>query len=412
MSRRPLTLFVTVILIVGSFLLPRSIHAEDKSDQCASGTFTCSCNAATSTASSDTASASSCDTYCSTKSSVTFSYGCKLSDGTPYTVSQGNVGSTTTTGTDTAVTQTADKNLLVPTLNVEIPGLEFTDPTYSGGGNSLVSSNFIAEYINAIYVWILSAGALIAVVMMMIGGLQYVLARGKSQYIEKAKTRITNAITGMVLLLAAYNIAYLIDPNIVSLETIAIAVVQPIITEDTAGDIGPLSLPDPKGGTNGVQYFNQRLYQDVYGAKCSGKPTIAKSGCGPTSAAMVLSFYGLSTDPPRVAASFESSGYRVCNAGTAFEAFSRADIVVNNGFTSEEIGLSQHSKIESLLKEKKPLIVSVGKSRFTRHGHFMVLTGIAGNGDFMLNDPNSGYQSVSKSELYSIATHIFYLHKK
>ncbi|MFA6017959.1 MAG: hypothetical protein WCT28_01200 [Patescibacteria group bacterium] len=116
----------------------------------------------------------------------------------------------------------------VPILNVKIPGMSaFSTPTLSADGTT-VEVNFLAQYINAIYSWILGAAALVAVIMMMIGGLQYVLARGKPKYIDAAKTRITNAITGMVLLLAAYNIAYLIDPNIVDLKAMTIKSVAEI----------------------------------------------------------------------------------------------------------------------------------------------------------------------------------------
>ncbi len=128
-----------------------------------------------------------------------------------------------------------EQDYIVPDLLVPIPGFsnssnennDFSIPTKSADG-SQTSVNFIAEYINAVYGWILGAAALVAVVMMMLGGLQYVLARGKPKYIEKAKTRITNAITGIVLLLAAYNIAFLIDPRLTNLTEIGVTNVEGI----------------------------------------------------------------------------------------------------------------------------------------------------------------------------------------
>lgn len=330
-------------------------------------------------------------------------------------VSDPATSSATSSGTSTEdpTTQTTDKALITPTLNIKIPGFSgFSDPTKSGGGGAVITSNFLAEYINAVYTFLLPAGALIAVVMMMIGGLQYAMARGKPKYIDAAKTRITNAITGMVLLLAAYNIAYLIDPSITDLKSLSIVSVEPIITEFNDQDISVLTLPDPSGGTNGVPYFSQRGNTAIYGAKCSGSPTIASSGCGPTSAAMVLSYYGMSTDPTAVAASFEASGYRVCNAGTAYAAFSKASIVKNGGFISEDININQHSKIEQLLSEDKPIIIAVGPSRFTKHGHFIVLTGINSDGTFSINDPNSGYKFATKQEIYDAIKFATYLHKK
>jgi hypothetical protein len=90
----------------------------------------------------------------------------------------------------------------------------------------------LPEYINVIYTWMLPAASLVAVVMMMIGGLQYTLSRGKSKYIEKAKTRITNAITGIVILMSAYVILNLIDPRLVSFETLKIPLIKKVTMLD------------------------------------------------------------------------------------------------------------------------------------------------------------------------------------
>ena len=97
-----------------------------------------------------------------------------------------------------------------PTLSVDIPGLEFT-PAYKEG--DVIKSSYIGEYIAAVYGWILASASLLAIVMLMLGGLQYMLARGKPEAIGKAKTRIKNAITGIVLLFGAFTIAFMVDPG-------------------------------------------------------------------------------------------------------------------------------------------------------------------------------------------------------
>jgi hypothetical protein len=177
--------------------------------------------------------AEECDIYCSRSTATSYTLRCELEDETKnYTVAQGSV---TTVSDLTEAPEQKEKDYLVPTLLVPIPGFsnssnennDFSIPTKAADG-SQTSVNFLAEYINAVYGWILGAAALVAVVMMMIGGLQYTLSRGKPKYIEKAKTRITNAITGMVLLLAAFNIAYLIDPRLTDLEEIGVTNVEGI----------------------------------------------------------------------------------------------------------------------------------------------------------------------------------------
>lgn len=381
------------------------------------GNLLCTCDTGTQTieaSSSDVFTEQSCNDECDALGGATWLLeSCEGvgGDGDPIlsTINQDDVVPVPATSTGTP-----DPTFVVPLLNVQIPGFTgFSTPTKSIDGSTVVVS-FLGEYINALYGWSLAAGALIAVVMLMLGGLQYVLSRGKSKYIEKAKTRITNAITGLVLLLAAYNIAFLIDPSTVKLKSLTVQYVPYIFisTENTAADVTSLSLPDPAGGTNGVPYFNQRNYTNVYGSSCDGAPTIKSSGCGPTSAAMVLSFYGVQADPVSVAASFEAGGYRICGSGTAYAAFSDAAIVKDNGMAAENIPISNHEKIESYLAENKPILISVGPSRFTTGGHFMVLTGMNSDGDFMLNDPNSGYKTATKDEIYAAIKFATYIHKK
>ena len=121
----------------------------------------------------------------------------------------------------------------------------------------------LPEYINAIYTWLLPAASLIAVVMMMIGGLQYALSRGKSKYIDKAKTRITNAITGLVILLSVFVILNLIDPRLTVLNALKIPLIKTSVILDAgsscesldAAGYGITPTPDPRitfCGTSGT----------------------------------------------------------------------------------------------------------------------------------------------------------------
>lgn len=58
------------------------------------------------------------------------------------------------------------------------------------------------------------------------------MSRGKEKYITKAKTRITNAITGIILLLLVYNIAFFIDPSTLGFKGLQLTNIDSI-----AGDI-------------------------------------------------------------------------------------------------------------------------------------------------------------------------------
>jgi len=86
---------------------------------------------------------------------------------------------------------------------------------------SLTEAESLGEYINAGYSYLLGAGSLLAIVMIMLGGIQYMLARGKPEAIGKAKTRIKGAVTGIILLFASYAIANFVDPSFTTFNRVA-----------------------------------------------------------------------------------------------------------------------------------------------------------------------------------------------
>ncbi len=123
------------------------------------------------------------------------------------------------------------KKIIAPTLNVQIPNLKFTDAvsgtcTSPDQKGQCIKSNFLAEYLNAVYAWMIGAGITIAIVLVMVGGLQYTLSAGGSE-IGKARERIANAITGIILLLCVYLILNTINPQLTSLKTVELQNIPP-----------------------------------------------------------------------------------------------------------------------------------------------------------------------------------------
>jgi Type IV secretion system pilin len=126
----------------------------------------------------------------------------------------------------------------------------------------------LPDYINLVYTWMLPAASLVAVVMMMIGGLQYTLSRGKPKYIEKAKTRITNAITGMVILLSAFVILNLIDPRLVSFDALKIPLIKEVVILDATSSCERLA-------DYGYTITPTETLTDTEYKKCGGHGTIS-----------------------------------------------------------------------------------------------------------------------------------------
>ncbi|HBL40001.1 TPA: hypothetical protein DDZ10_05060 [Candidatus Uhrbacteria bacterium] len=86
----------------------------------------------------------------------------------------------------------------------------------------------IGGYINAFYQWILGAAALFAVVMIMVGAIQYMMSGGSSSGVGEAKKRIFGALIGLVILLGAYVILNTVNPQLLSLRLPALPKVKPV----------------------------------------------------------------------------------------------------------------------------------------------------------------------------------------
>lgn len=172
------------------------------------------------------------------------------------------------------------RNPVIPILNVPIPGLDFGDTvTYDEEGN--LQANFLAKYIDALYRFMIVAMSIVAVVMMMIGGLQYILARGHADAVKKAKERMANSVIGVILLLAAYNIAFLINPDTVRFESLKIETIplQPYIAESfedlesygtapIVDEAGVITIPKDAKNSHIINWAGDdaRMAQTVYDA--------------------------------------------------------------------------------------------------------------------------------------------------
>lgn len=115
----------------------------------------------------------------------------------------------------------------------------------------------IGSYINAFYTYALGAAALIAIVMIMIGGVQYILGAANPEMVGQAKSRMTNAVVGLILILGAYVILNTVNPYLVKFKTIQAPMLKPSLFLSGAcdGDAGYIDQgykvkPDEDGKTS------------------------------------------------------------------------------------------------------------------------------------------------------------------
>ena len=128
----------------------------------------------------------------------------------------------------------------------------------------------------------------------------------------------------------------------------------------------------------GLTYYSQldnRWRYNMYSSVGDSSQTIGTSGCGPTSAAMVVSSIKGNITPNTMANLYTQYGYRSANQGTYWSAFKwTADVF--------DIGYSECYKLDDAiakLKDNHYIIASCNQGLFTYGGHFIVLTGVEGD---------------------------------
>ena len=132
------------------------------------------------------------------------------------------------------------------------------------------------------------------------------------------------------------------------------------------------------GDYTGLTYYNQtdsRWRNHQYSSISDSSQTIGTSGCGPTSAAMIVTAIKGTITPDTMGDLFVQYGYRSSNSGTYWSAFRWvADVF--------DIGYKECSSLDTavdLVRNNNYVVVSVGNGLFTTGGHFIVIVGIEGD---------------------------------
>jgi|GEM_PF-6010020 len=110
-----------------------------------------------------------------------------------------------------------------PKLNIEIPGLVFAEGIKEEGGTA--SLPYIGQYISAFYRFAAGAGIIAAAVMIVYGGLLYILG-GTIQSVKNGKEKIQDALIGLILFLTAYALLYVVNPAAVQLQPLNIRIAK------------------------------------------------------------------------------------------------------------------------------------------------------------------------------------------
>jgi len=107
---------------------------------------------------------------------------------------------------------------------VAIPGLKTTDSVEATG-------SLLGQVINSLYNYLVWLAGILAVMVIMIAGFQWVTAAGNQSKIGEAKERITGAIIGLVLAMGSYVLLYTVNPELIKIQDLS--ELRPITALDT-----------------------------------------------------------------------------------------------------------------------------------------------------------------------------------
>lgn len=134
------------------------------------------------------------------------------------------------------------------------------------GGLTADSLPTLPKYIEAIYKWGIGAAALLGVLMLVAGGLQYVLSAGNFGSTEAAKSRMMSAVYGILILLGASIILGLISNKLTALSQVSVKkLVAPDLLVDfsdinhVTGNLQSQDLTSEQGRSNSADILNYAL---------------------------------------------------------------------------------------------------------------------------------------------------------
>ena len=134
---------------------------------------------------------------------------------------------------------------------------------------------------------------------------------------------------------------------------------------------------------NGMQI--PHYLQTDYGNIPYGGGSIASSGCGPTSFAMIASYLTDTTITPADAVAWCGNSYYMPGVGTYWSYFQAAANHFGCGSVTQT---SDANQVLQALSEGHPVISSQRAGLFTSGGHFIVLRGVTADSKGVGNDPN------------------------
>lgn len=91
-------------------------------------------------------------------------------------------------------------------------------PQFGGGGP--LTDVTLKQYLSWAFRFMIALAGILAVLMLIYAGILYITSGGNASKAENAKSKITSALLGLVLAIAAYIILYAINPDLTNLDLV------------------------------------------------------------------------------------------------------------------------------------------------------------------------------------------------
>ena len=117
----------------------------------------------------------------------------------------------------------------IPTPEISIPTIKLSAVNCTqSGGSYTCDIPWIGEYINGIYKYGLNIAGILAALVLMGGGLLWLISGGDASKITQAQNMIVGSITGLMILMSSYILLTQINPDLVKMKSISLGVINKI----------------------------------------------------------------------------------------------------------------------------------------------------------------------------------------
>jgi N-acetyl-anhydromuramyl-L-alanine amidase AmpD len=160
--------------------------------------------------------------------------------------------------------------IATPQLRIGIPGLSFTSAdklvqVTGDDGATYMYFPFLGEYLAAMYKYAIAVMGIIAVIMIIVGGVVWITSGGIPERVNQAKTIIIRSVVGMILAVGSYTLLYTINPELVQFRNLKVLTIQGVPLTDIA------DIDFRTGGSASTNEFSDT----ILASNTAGGPDIA-----------------------------------------------------------------------------------------------------------------------------------------